>query len=46
MKMAQKKINLVLDEDVYKNYQAFCKQNGILLSESIENFMNEEMNNE
>ena len=34
--MAQKKVTLSLDEELYKKFQEFCEENEIMLSKRIE----------
>ncbi|MEK6915113.1 MAG: DUF6364 family protein [Nanoarchaeota archaeon] len=32
-----------IDEDVYKQFSAYCKKNGISMSKRVENFLREEI---
>ena len=39
--MPKKTISLSVDEKVYEKYMRLCKENGIVMSKQIENFMSE-----
>jgi antitoxin component of RelBE/YafQ-DinJ toxin-antitoxin module len=39
--MPKKIISLSVDEDVYRRYIRLCKENGIVMSKQVENFMSE-----
>ncbi len=44
--MSQKNVTLSLEEETYKKYREFCRQNAIALSKSIELFMQEKIKKE
>ncbi len=37
--MANKKVTLSIDEDIYDEFQKYCNENAIMLSKRIELFM-------
>ncbi len=44
--MVQKNVTLSFNEKIYDNYREFCKKKGIILSRSLEIFMEETMKKE
>ena len=43
--MGRKTVALSLDEEIYEKYQAYCKNNFIILSRKIEDMMKKELEN-
>jgi hypothetical protein len=41
--MVKKKVTLSLDEQVYQQFQEFCKDNDIMLSKRVERIMKKEL---
>jgi len=41
--MANKRITLSVDAEIYEKYKEYCNKKGLIISKQIENFMREEM---
>jgi len=41
--MANKKVTLSVDSEVYDKYKKYCEQKGIILSKQVELFMKEQL---
>lgn len=44
--MAQKNVTLSFNEKIYEDYKEFCRKKGIILSRSLEIFMEEKLKKE
>ena len=42
--MANKRITLSVDAEIYEKYREYCEKKGLIISKQIENFMREELN--
>jgi len=45
MDMANKRITLSVDAEIYEKYREYCEKKGLIISKQIENFMREELKN-
>jgi len=43
--MANKRITLSVDAEIYEKYREYCEKKGLIISKQIENFMREELKN-
>ena len=43
--MANKRITLSADAEIYEKYREYCEKKGLIISKQIENFMREELKN-
>ena len=43
--MAKKRVNLSLDKNVYRLFQKYCEENGMVISKKVELYMREELRN-
>jgi len=41
--MGRKTVSLSVDEKIYDEYKKYCKENSLILSRKVENFMKEEL---